>query len=300
VVGQIRHEKRNLFDKRIPWPLPGRKGTRKDGKPATEADPTVRRKAVIGFNRVVIWQNSRAGEIDMDIVRQKQIREWSLLGLVGTMALVANLPRHILDQFQVEPGLLMALLGLMVVFALFLYVRFFFFLLYALLAVGANLPEKWAESLGISQTPMLIALVAMVVLGLINYSAKALPSGLEPKRRRSNPEATRVLLEAIERRNMPYIKTLLTMDFDIDEGGAEGFTPLMRAAQRGEFKLVQMLIKRGASALVDGPSGRASECALINNFPQVTEFLRKVEEVQRAEAAKQAAKQGADASPVVA
>jgi hypothetical protein len=34
----------------------------------------------------------------MDIVRQKQIREWTLLGLVGTMALVANLPPSILDR----------------------------------------------------------------------------------------------------------------------------------------------------------------------------------------------------------
>lgn len=236
----------------------------------------------------------------MDIVRQKQIREWTLLGLVGSMALIANLPRDLLDRLGVEPGLLMALLGLMVVFALFLYVRFFFFLLYALLAVGANLPEKWAESLGISQMPMLIALIAMVVLSIINYSAKALPSGLEPKKRRSNPEATRVLLEAIERSNMTYIKTLLTMDFDIDEAGTEGMTPLMRAAQRGEFKLVQMLIKRGASSLIDGPSGRASEVALLNNFPKVSEFLKKVEEVQRAEAEKQAAAQTSQASPVVA
>ena len=65
----------------------------------------------------------------MDIVKQKQIREWTLLGLVGTMALVANLPRHLVDRIGIDPGLIMAMLGLMVVFALFLYVRFFFFLL---------------------------------------------------------------------------------------------------------------------------------------------------------------------------
>ena len=64
----------------------------------------------------------------MDIVRQKQVREWTLLGLVATMAVVANLPRSFLDAMGVEQGLLMAMLGLMVVFALFLYVRFFFFL----------------------------------------------------------------------------------------------------------------------------------------------------------------------------
>lgn len=225
----------------------------------------------------------------MDIVRQQQIREWTLLGLVGTMALTANLPRDMLDRVGVEPGLLMALLGLMVVFALFLYVRFFFFLLYALLAVGANLPDQWADSLRINRTPMLIALIAMVVLSLINYSAKAFPTGLEPKRCKGNPDATRALIEAIERKNLSYIRTLLAMDFDLDDAGPDGMTPLMRAAQRGEFKIVQMLIKRGASPLLAGPAGRASDVALKNSFPAVSEFLRRVEQVQAAEAAKRGA-----------
>jgi len=225
----------------------------------------------------------------MDIVKQKQIREWTLLGLVGAMALVANLPRHLLDRIGVEPGLLMAILGVMVVFALFLYVRFFFFLLYALLAVGANLPEQWADSLGVSKTPLLAALIAMVVLSLLNYGAKTLPSGLEPKKRKQNPEATQVLLDAIERNNLPYVKTLLTMDFDLDTTDDQGMSPLMCAAKRGEFKIVQMLIKRGASPFTVGPSGKASDIALQNNFPAVNEFLKKVEEVQSAEAARRAA-----------
>lgn len=225
----------------------------------------------------------------MDIVRQQQIREWTLLGLVGTMALTANLPRDALDRVGVDPALLMALLGLMVVFALFLYVRFFFFLLYALLAVGVNLPDQWADSLGISRTPMLIALIAMVVLSLINYSAKAFPSGLEPKKRKQNPDAIRALLEAIERKNLSYVRTLLAMDFDLDDTGPDGMTPLMCAAQRGEFKIVQMLIKRGASPLLAGPAGRASELALKNNFPAVSEFLKRVEQVQETEAVKRGA-----------
>lgn len=225
----------------------------------------------------------------MDIVRQKHIREWTLLGLVGAMALIANLPNHLVEKIGVDPGLVMAMLGLMVVFALFLYVRFFFFILYALLAVGANLPDQWANSLGISQTPMLLALVAMVALSMLNYGAKMLPSGLEPKTRKQNSEATQMLLDAISRDNLPYIKTLLSMQFDLDTMDEQGMTPLMRAAQRGNFKVVQMLIKCGASPLVSGPSGLASDVALQNNFPAVAEFLKKVEEVQRAEAARQPA-----------
>ncbi|MCF8177233.1 MAG: ankyrin repeat domain-containing protein [Sulfuritalea sp.] len=222
----------------------------------------------------------------MDIVRQKQIREWALLGLVGMMALVANLPGELLASIGIETGLVMAVLGLMVVLALFLYVRFFFFLLYTLLAVGANLPEQWADSLHISQGPMLMALIAMVVLSLMNYGAKLMPSGLEHKKRKQNPEATQVLLNAIDRGNDSYVKTVLSMDFDLDTVDVSGMTPLMRAAQRGNFKVVQMLIKRGASPLIAGPTGKASDVALAHNFPSVSEYLRRVEEVQIAESAK--------------
>jgi hypothetical protein len=222
----------------------------------------------------------------MDIVRQKQVREWTLLGLVATMAVVANLPRSFLDAMGVEQGLLMAMLGLMVVFALFLYVRFFFFLLYALLAIGANLPEQWAHSLGISQTPMLVALIAMVAASVLNYTAKALPSGLEPKKSKENPEATQMLIEAIGKHNLSYFKTLMNMDFDVNTPAPDGMTPLMHAAQKGEFKMVQMLIKRGASALPEGPLGRASDAALKANFPKVAEFLNRVEQVHAAEAEK--------------
>lgn len=235
----------------------------------------------------------------MDIVRQKQVREWTLLGLVATMALVANLPHSALESIGIEQGLLMTMLGLMVVFALFLYVRFFFFLIYFLLAIGANLPEQWAASLGISQTPMLIALIAMVAISVLNYTAKALPTGLEPKKRKENPEATQMLVDAIEKRNLSYFKTLLTMDFDVDLSSPDGMTPLMKAAQKGEFKMVQMLIKRGASALIEGPSGRASDVALKGNFPKVAEFLTRVETVHAAEAEKRLVKQP-ETAPAIA
>jgi hypothetical protein len=236
----------------------------------------------------------------MDIVKQKQIREWALLGLVGTMALTANLPRQLLSNIGVAPELLMTILGLMVVLALFLYVRFFFFLLYALLAVGANLPDKWAESLGISQTPLLATLVAMVALSLLNYGVKILPSGLEPRQRKQNPEATQVLLNAIAHGNHAYVNTVLSMDFDLDTIDDEGMTPLMRAAQRGDFKIVQRLIKRGASPALVGPSGKASDVALQNNFPAVNEFLKRVEEVEAAEAARRVATHSQPGSTAVA
>jgi len=227
----------------------------------------------------------------MDIVLEKRIREWTLFGLVAAMAVISNLPEHLLGRIGVEAALLKAVLGVLVVLALFLYVRFFFFLVFILLAAGANIPDQWAETLGLSREVLLGTLIVMVAMSLLNYSAKLLPTGLEPKKRKENPEAVQVLIDAIDRHNLSYVKTLLTMDFDLDAMNEQGVTPLIRAAQRGEFKMVQMLIKKGASPFISGPTGRASEVALQNNFPAVNEFLKKVEEVQAAEAAKRAAAQ---------
>jgi hypothetical protein len=194
----------------------------------------------------------------------------------------------------------MAVLGVLVVLALFLYLRFFVFLLYVVLAAGANLPEHWAEGLGLSREMLLATLVVMVAMSLLNYGAKLLPSGLEAKKREPNPEATRVLVHAIERGNLSYVKTLLTMDFDLDTMDDQGMSPLMRAAQRGDLKMIQMMLKKGASSLLIGPSGKASDVALAHNFPAINEFLQRIGEAEAAEAARKAPVQArTDSEPAV-
>lgn len=197
----------------------------------------------------------------MDIVKQRRIREWTLLTLVGLMALIANLPHAALESIGIERGVVMAILGLVVVLALFLYVRFFFFLLYTLLAVGANLPEQWAEALHISQGPLLLTLISMVCVSLLNYAIKLLPSGLEPKQKKKNPEAIQVLLNAIDRGNPSYIRSVLSMDFDVNLVGNAGLTPLMRAAQRGDDVIVDLLLRYDADPGLTGAGGSPAELA---------------------------------------
>lgn len=197
----------------------------------------------------------------MDIVKQRQLREWTLLALVGLMALIANLPASVPEFIGIERGVVMAVLGLVVVLALFLYVRLFFFLLYTLLAIGANLPEQWAQALNISQGPLLLTLIAMVCLSLLNYTVKLLPSGLEPTQKKKNPEAIQVLLNAIDRGNPAYIRSVLRMDFDVNMLGEAGQTPLMRAAQRGDESMVELLLAHGADPGMSGTGGSPSELA---------------------------------------
>lgn len=217
----------------------------------------------------------------MDIVKQKRIREWILVGLVGAMALLSNMPAPALADWHIDASIIMPVLGLLIMLALMLYVRFFFFLLFTLLVVGSNLPDTWADRYGLSREVFLVTLVALIGVYFLNYALKLLPTGLEPKKKPGpNPEATAALIKAIDHNNLSYIKTILTIDFDLDVTGDQGMTPLMLAAQQGNFKVVEMLLGRGALSLISGPQGRASEIAFKHDFPLVAERLKISEEAE--------------------
>ena len=199
--------------------------------------------------------------LKMDIVAKRRAREFTLLMLVSGMALIANLPERVLMLVHFDRGIVMAVLGLVVLIAVFLYVRMFFFLLYLLLAVGANLPEQWAVALNITQGPLLAALITMVAVSLVNYSAKVLPTGLEQRKKRANTEALNALMNAIDRGNPTHVRAVLSLEFDIEGTGVGGLTPLMRAAQRGNAEIVSMLVAHGADQRRKGPEGTAAEIA---------------------------------------
>lgn len=216
----------------------------------------------------------------MDIVKQRRTREYTLLGLVGVMALISNLPPSTVETIGLEPRIVMAVLGLVVIMALFLYVRLFFFLIYVLLAVGANLPGQWADALGITQGPLLVTLVCMVGLSLLNYAVKLLPTGLEPKSRKKNDEAIRILLNAIDRGNPSYIKTVLAMEFDLNMLGEQGHSPLMRAALRGDESVVNLLLASQADPALAGPDGTAADLARKHGHAALADRLQTLSPLQ--------------------
>lgn len=209
----------------------------------------------------------------MDKAKQKRNREWLLLGLVSTMALLNNLPAEILASWHVDVGLIMPALGMLLMLAMMLYVRIFFFLLFTLLIFGSNLPDSWAVRYGVDREFFLITLVIMVVIYCLNYLFKLLPDGLN-KYKNKNSEATASLVKAIEKNHLSSIQTILSIDFDLNETDEHGLTPLMHAARMGNYQVVKMLLVRSASALVIGPEGRASDMALAHNFSLVAERLK--------------------------
>jgi hypothetical protein len=222
----------------------------------------------------------------MEHARGRRTKEIALLLLVSLAAVIANLPPDLLHSYGLEQRYMIALLGIVIVISLFLYLRFFFFLLYALLAIGANLPTQWAEALGISKTPLLISLVAMVVFSLLNYFVKLMPTGIEVEARKKSPQGIRALINAIERSNLPQAQQVLKMNFDPDDLGDNGYSPLMCAAIAGNGAMVELLLAYKADVDRVGQDGlTAVELAYKHDHAAVADILKAAREKARQVAA---------------
>jgi uncharacterized protein len=157
----------------------------------------------------------------LDFLTKLRIRDLILTGLISVAAVLANLPREYTEEaLGVSHNTLLALLAILVIFGLFMYMKFFFFLAVVVLIAGANMPEQIAEGISdatgltISKIPIILALVVMVGVALINYVVKLLPTGLEPKPKEKSPEGVRALFYAIEKNNLVYAQKVLSMNFD--------------------------------------------------------------------------------------
>ena len=212
----------------------------------------------------------------------KRVREISLVILVALTATLANLPEDVLERFDVNRDLLLGTLALTVFIALFLYLKFQFFFLVVLLAVAANMPGEVAESLGISTTPLIIAMATMVGFSLINYVVDLLPTGLEKKPKEQSAEGIKVLFYAIEKGNLVYAQKVLSQNFDPNLVAENGYTPLMYAAARGDTKMVDLLLRNGANVNVVSQSGdTAIELALRIGSQECAEILKKARSEQQ-------------------
>ena len=219
----------------------------------------------------------------------KRAMEWTLFGLVGLTAVLANLPQDWLDQASISRNLLLGILALTVFIALFLYLKFQFFILVVLLALGANMPGEVSESLGISTLPLVIAMAFMVGISLINYVVDLLPTGLEEKPKEQSAEGIKALFYAIEKGNLSYAQKVLSMNFDPNLRADNGYTPLMYAAARGDHKMCELLIRNGADVNIMSADGdTAIELALRVGSQEVADVLKKArsEQTAREEAAK--------------
>jgi uncharacterized protein len=218
-----------------------------------------------------------------------RVREWILVILVLVTALIANLPEASLAEYSINRNYVLGFLALVVFLALFLYLKFQFFFMVVLLALGANMPVQVAESLGISRWPLVIALALMVGVSLINYVVAMLPTGLEPKPKEKSAEGIKALFYAIEKGNLVYAQKIMGMNFDPNMIAENGYSPLMYAAMRGDARMVELLLRNGADVNMMSDHGdTAIELALKSGSVEVADLLKRAraEQLAREEAAR--------------
>jgi hypothetical protein len=224
----------------------------------------------------------------------KQAREWVLIALVGSTAVLANLPEAWLDQVSIKQNWLLAMLALVVFLSLFLYLKFQFFFLVVLLAVAANMPAEVAEKLNVSTVPLIIAMVLMVGISLINYIVALLPTGLDSKPREKSAEGIKALFYAIEKSNLVYAQKVLSMNFDPNLVADNGYTPLMYATMRGDGKMIGLLLRNGADVNIMSKTGdTAIELALRGGFQECADILKEARAEQLAREESRRAKEAA-------
>jgi hypothetical protein len=216
-------------------------------------------------------------EQKLDFLTRLRIRELILMGLITITAVLANLPRDYVEgTLGASPDTLIAVLGIAVIIGLFLYLKFFLFVAVVLLIAGANMPEQIAEGLNISKVPIVLALVALVGVGLINHVVGLMPTGLEPKPKEKSPEGIRALFYAIEKNNLVYAQKVLSMNFDPDLHHDNGYTPLTYAAMKGTVAMVGLLLRNGASASLTTREGdSAIELALRYGHAEAANLLKR-------------------------
>ena len=213
----------------------------------------------------------------LDLLTRLRIRELILMGLILITAVMANLPdEYVGETLGLDRGALVACLGIAVIIGLFLYLRTGLFIAVVLLIAGANMPDQIAEGLNISKIPIVLALVALIGVGLINYVVKLVPTGLEPRPREKSAEGIRALFYAVEKNNLVYAQKVLSMNFDPNLHHDNGYTPLGYAAMRGNLPMIELLLRNGADPMQTTKEGDSPvELALRFGHAEVADLLKQ-------------------------
>jgi uncharacterized protein len=213
----------------------------------------------------------------LDFLTRLRVRELILMGLILITAVLANLPEEYVEEtLGVSRATLVAFLGIAVIVGLFLYLKTGLFIAVVLLIAGANMPDQIAEGLNISKIPIVLALVALVGVGLINYVVKLVPTGLEPKPKEKSTEGIRALFYAIEKNNLVYAQKVLGMNFDPNLHHDNGYTPLAYAAMRGSLPMIELLLRNGSDPTQATKEGdTAVELALRFGHAEVADALKQ-------------------------
>ena len=213
----------------------------------------------------------------LDFLTRLRIREIILFGLILITAVMANLPEEYIEEtLGASRATLVAFLGIAVIIGLFLYLKTGLFIAVVLLIAGANMPDQIAEGLNISKIPIILALVALVGVGVVNYVVRLMPTGLEPRPKEKSAEGIRALFYAIDKNNLVYAQKVLSMNFDPNLHHDNGYTPLAYAAMRGSLPMIELLLRNGADPHQATKEGdNAVELALRFGHSELADTLKQ-------------------------
>ncbi len=218
------------------------------------------------------------------MLAQPKHSEIAILAIVSLMSFVANLPNHLLGSL-IDKRLLLVALTVSVLIAMLRHLRALLSLSIIILAIGANLPESLAASVGISPTVMTISLATVVVLTLLNHAFKLLPSGIEndqprhagnddlPVTKIDTSETRLTVLAVIGKGDHLILNRLLNMNVEINFS-LDGEVPILLAAEKGYSDIMQTLIQHGADFRVRNKDGKSPfEIALARKDNSTAEIL---------------------------
>lgn len=210
--------------------------------------------------------------MDIKAKFKKKKREIFLLSVVTLISLVANLPHKMLAD-MVDQKLLLIVLAAVVVIALFYYLNLLLFLCVVALAVGANLPDQLADSLGVSPIVMLTFLVLLVVISQMNAMFRKFET-LKVEKKYDTEESRKAVLAAVSKGDLTKLHWLLNANVEINFV-EDGVTPLILAAEKGYTDVIQSLVGHGADLSAMNPAGQtAMEVAMANGFNRTAEIMK--------------------------
>lgn len=203
--------------------------------------------------------------------------EFYLFVMVVVLSIAANLPEAVMGKY-IDQRLLLIVLAAVVVIALFRYLRLLLFLCVATLAVGANIPERLSETLGINQTVMLSFLVLIVMISQANRFLR-LPMEVDPQIKMNMPkldtaESRKAVLIAISRGNVKRLKWFHSHNTELNFS-EDGVSPVTLAAEKGNSEIMQLLIYYGANLNITSAEGKTPlEIAEAHGFNRTAEIIR--------------------------
>ncbi len=209
------------------------------------------------------------------VLLKESKRDWALVVVVALLAIGANLPLELTEQFSIDRRYFLAGLIGVVGIALVRYLKFALLLLVVFLAIGANLPDEIAKEFGVEPQMMLLGLVAMVVISLSNRIWK-IPTGLEKSGRPQSVHGSAALFNAILKGRIAVVQHLIGQGVNVNSKTVSGKTPLMAAAYKGYSDIVQLLLDHGGDArLKDSRGDTALKMATRGGFTRIAAQLKR-------------------------